>query len=365
MPLPPLRTKPGRRALLGLASFLLTHFGSAPEGRATRSLEATPPRHVEARQEDGRWCVHAGAPVAAPPVVDGRGRVYVATTGGHVHSFTRQGSYRWSFTLSGAVAGPMALAPDDEVLWIGTTDRRVLSLGTMGRLRWALTTVAPVLTGLAHDGRGALLFGAGDRHVYSVSTQGGVRWRVALRTFANDTPTAGSQGVTWVTAGNELLRLQGAWRVHRVALPEPAMGGPLRVEGGVAVVAGSRLLVFDEMGEERWSRGDVAVVSAAPERSLVVVSPEGTLTWLDGDGKERAEGTLLGAPPTARPALSQGVAYVPLSSGELWGAHPEEGVVARWVVSRAPLKEVTVDPGGGRAIVAIAGGRICSVPLVE
>lgn len=362
MPISRFRARPRCGARLGPVAFLLTQLGLVAVGRAQSSLEVAS-QQVEQRPQGERWCVHAGAPVAAPALVDRQGRIYVATTE-HVHSFSRQGSYLWSFTLSGAVAGPLVLAPREDALWIGTTDRRVLALSTQGRLWWAVDTVAPVLTGLAFDGRGSLLLGAGDRSVYAVSTRGGVRWRMPLGSFPNATPAPAAKGITWVTAGPELLRLQGAWRLRRVPLPEPALGAPMLVPGGVAVVAGSRLLVFDDAGEERWSREDVAVVARAPDDTLVVVSPAGKLTWLDGDGRERAE-ALLGAPPTAAPTISQGVAYVPLASGEVWGAHPEEGVVGRWVVSEGPLKEVTADGSGGRLIVTIAGGRICSVPLVE
>lgn len=362
MPIFRFRARPRGGARLGPLAFLLTQLGLIAVGRAQGLLAVAPP-HAEPRSPDGRWCVHAGAPVVAPALVDRQGRIYVATTE-HVHSFDRQGSYRWSFTLSGAVAGPLVLGPREDVLWIGTTDRRVLALSTAGRLWWALDTVAPVLTGLGFDGRGSLLLGAGDRSVYAVSTGGGVRWRVPLGAFPNATPAPAGGGITWVTAGDELLRLQGAWRLRRVPLPEPALGAPLLVPGGVAVVAGSRLLVFDDAGEPRWAREDVAVVARAPDDALVVVSPAGKLTWLDGDGRERAE-ALLGAPPTAPPAIAQGVAYVPLASGEVWAAYPEAGAVTRWAVSESPLKEVTADAEGGRLIVTVAGGRICSVPLVE
>lgn len=356
------RARSRRRAGGVLVALVLTQLGLTDVSWAQSAVE-TAAVPVKSRSSDGFWCVHAGAPVVAPAVVDRRGSIYVATTE-HVHAFSRQGSYRWSFTLSGAVTGPLVLAPQEDVLWIGTTDRRVLSLSTTGRAGWALTTVAPVLTGLAFDGRDSLLLGAGDRSVYAVSTRGGVRWRVPLGAFPNATPAPGPGGVIWVTAGRELLRLQGAWRMRRVALPEPVFSAPLLVSGGVAVVAGSRLLVLDEAGEERWSREDVAVVVGAPDEGLVVVSPEGKLTWLDADGRERGEARL-GAPPTATPALVHGVAYVPLASGEVWGAHPEQGVVGRWAVSEAPLKEVTADAAGRRLVVTVAGGSICSVPLVE
>lgn len=383
----------GDRLRAGLAACALVAGGwlvpvahaqpAAPPRVEVRTAEAVG-RVPAARLGPGAWCVHAGAPTVGPPVVDGAGHVVVATTDGYVHSFERHGRYRWSYTLSGAVAGPMALRPRDGTLWVGTTDRQIYSISAQGRLRWRVTTGAPVGSGLVLQSDGSLLYGSG-RALYAVTAFGGARWRMDVGARLSTPPVPGKPGITWVAADGELLRVEGAWRLRRLPLPGESVGPPLRLEDGVAVVAGGDLLSFDDDGRLRWSRGDVAAAGVSGRGDLVAVSRAGAVRWFGADGQRletqeqdpetRGQGPeteepgassaeRLGA-PSSSPQVFQGVAYVPLLSGELVGVDRSGRVVRRWRLSTTPLGELGVDRRGRRLLATVAGGRICSVPLVE
>lgn len=304
-------------------------------------------------------------------MINRRGRVTVATTDGYVHSFERRGRYRWSYTLSGAVAGPVAHRSKDGALWVGTTDRQLYSIAADGRLLGRITTAAPVATGLVRRSDGSLIYGSG-RALYATTAFGGARWRMDLGAVPSGPPVPGLENVTWVAAGRELLRVEGAWRLRRFPLPGEALGPPLKLPQGVAVVAGGDLLSFDDAGQLRWSRGDVAVAAVAG-RGLVGVSPRGEVRWFDADGRQLERSSPAGdeggrgelGAPAAAPGVLAGVAYVPLLSGELVGIDRQGQVVRRWQVSTAPLGELAIDVTGRRLLATVLGGRVCSVPLVE
>lgn len=329
-----------------------------PEERGAPERPVSPLREPE-------WCVHAGAPTTAAPRIDRQGHVYVATTDGYVHSFSREGSYRWSYTLQGAVAGPIALRPEDGTVWIGTTHRRVYALDTTGRLHWTFDTVAPVLTGLVRRSDGTLLFGA-SRTLYAVSGGGGARYSVPLGSFVSALPVPEGRDITWVAAGRELLRLEGAWRARRIPLPREARGGPMLLPEGVAVLAGEELLVFDRDGKPRWSRPGVAGI-AGDGAGLALVDVAGDVRWLRSDGEVAvllaggAESPLSGSPEAFGAAL-----YLPLGSGEVREVHRGGEPARRWRVGEGEgVDGITVDGPGRRFVATSSGGRICSVPLVE
>ncbi len=344
---------------------------ATPSSEAAQGRAAAPAARSAASLGPGAWCVHAGAPSLGAPLIDRRGRVVMATTDGYVHSFERRGRYRWSYTLSGAVAGPVAQRSKDGAIWVGTTDRQLYSIATDGRLQGRITTAAPVATGLVRRRDGSLLYGSG-RALYATTAFGGARWRVDLGAALSGPPVQGSENITWVAAGRELLRVEGAWRLQRFPLPGEALGPPLRLAQGVAIVAGGDLLSFDDAGQLRWPRGDVAVAAVAG-RGVVGVSPRGQVRWFDADGQQlKREGPASDAgghggvgAPAASPQVLAGVTYVPLLSGELVGVDRQGQVVRRWRLSTAPLGELAIDVPGRRLLATVSGGRICSVPLVE
>lgn len=346
-----------RAALFGL--LCLARLGEASTARAQEAtLEGPAPERPD-------WCVHAGAPVAAPPVSDAAGRLYVATTDGYVHSFTGAGHYRWSFTVSGAIAGSPVVRPSDGTVWVGTTARRVFAITATGRLGWALDTVAPVLTGLVRQTDGTLLYGAGA-FVYAVSSGGGARWRVPVGAPVSVAPAPAPGGVLWVTAGSELLRLEGAWRTQRFPLEAEAWTPPLPLPGGVAVLTGDELVVFSDQGERRWSRSGVLGAQRDGAGSLALVDARGAVQWRAPDGQLLHESPVaLTAPLAGAPAVWNRAAYLPLHSGEIVEVPQGPGPGRRWQLPGGPVTGLGVDEVGRRLLAALAGGRICSVRLVE
>ncbi len=308
-----------------------------------------------------RWCVGGGAPMRGEPLVDGRGRVYVATTDGYLHAFEPDGRYRWSYTVSGAVMGRPVLRNYERAVLVGTTDRWLYAVTDGGQLDWAYPTLAPVMSGLVTAPDRSIVFVGGDGFVYSLSPGGVARWRAALGGFASADPLVGAGDVVWVSAGRELLRLEGAWRAHRSALPGEAMSAPLPLADGVAVVAGTELVAFDAAGRGRFSKANVAY--AAPSGSgLVTVSPEGRVEVIDATGRGHLSRTLPAAPSEA-PAVSGGLVYVPLVTGALAVLGASGAPFELEPVGDAALGRPVVDTERRQLIVLVAGLRVCAVEM--
>ncbi len=295
------------------------------------------------------------------PVVDGQGRVYVTTTDGHLHAFEPDGRYRWSYTMSGAVMGRSMLRNFERALLVGTTDKWLYSITDAGLLDWAYPTLTPVMSGLVPAPDRSFVYVGGDGYVYSVSPGGVTRWRVALGGFASGDPLVGTEGVVWVSAGRELLRLQGAWRAHRSALPGEATSAPLPLSDGVAVVAGSELVAFDAQGRGRFSKPDVAY--AAPSGSgLVTVSPAGRVEVIDASGRGNFARMLPDA-PSAAPAASGGLLYVPLMTGALAVIGDSGAPYQLERVGDGALGRPVVDAVRKQLIVSVAGEGVCAVRM--
>jgi outer membrane protein assembly factor BamB len=295
------------------------------------------------------------------PLVDGRGRVYLTTTDGYLHAFEPDGRYRWSYTVSGAVMGRPVLRNYERTVLVGTTDRWLYAVTEAGQLDWAYPTLAPVMSGLVPAPDRSIVFVGGDGYVYSVSSGGIARWRAALGGFASADPLVGAGGVVWVSAGRELLRLDGAWRARRSVLPGEAMSGPLPLADGVAVVAGSQLVAFDAVGRGRFSKANVAY--AAPSGSgLVTVSSDGRVEVIDAAGRGNFARALPAAPSEA-PAASGGVLYVPLMTGALAIIGASAAPFELEQVGDGALGRPIVDTERKQLIVEVAGLRVCAVGM--
>lgn len=307
------------------------------------------------------WCVGAGAPMRGEPVVDRRGRVYVTTTDGHIHAFEADGRFRWSYTVSGAVMGRSLLRNFERSLVVGTSDRWLMAVTEKGRLDWAAQLVTPIMSGLVSAPDRSIVFVGGDGYVYSLTPGGTARWRTALGGFASNDPFVAEDGVVWVSAGRELLRLEGAWRAHRSALPGEAESAPLPLGRGVAVVAGSELLAFDAKGRGRFSKPNVAY-AAASGAGLVTLSPEGRMERVDASGQSELVMDIPDA-PSAAPVVDGSVVYVPLLRGALGRVGVTSASYELTPVGRGALGRPVIDAERQQAVVEVGGGRICAVDL--
>ncbi len=337
---------------------------TTPSPRAHEPLiaELDAPRARAERQSSATWCVGAGAPMLGEPIVDRLGRVYVGTTDGYVHSFESDGRYRWSYTVSGAVVGRLALRPADDAVLVGTTRQLVYAITSGGQLNWKFRTITPVMTGLAPGGSDLVLFAGADQYVYALSTRGAARWRAPLGGFADADPLMTRDGVVWVAVGDSLLRVERSWRTRRLALPAEAVGAPLAFEGGVVVIAGNSVLGFDSEGQRLFSHPDVRFVASGTS-TLVAVGIDGRVFTLDRTGETRAL-AVLGAAPSAPPAVGSDAAYVPLVTGELATVSLNEPgrPAARFVASSA-LGRPVLDPPRRQLLIETATSQICAVPL--
>jgi hypothetical protein len=195
------------RSLLICPFFLLP--GLAPGQAASASAEA--PDRALAGQASGfptpRFRFDAGAPLVAPAGVAPDGTICVGTADGYIHLLGPDGSYRWSYSVHGAVLHRPLFA--GQLWYIATSASRIYALTRDGALYWVFKPPSPVESELALDGSGLLFFVAADHFLYGVTGHGGVSVRAQLGE-PKAGPSTGPDGAVWAEnqAGN-LLRVRG------------------------------------------------------------------------------------------------------------------------------------------------------------
>ena len=154
-----------------------------------------------------RFRFDAGAPLVAPAGVTPDGTICVGTADGYIHLLGPDGSYRWSYSVHGAVLRRPLFA--GQLWYIATSASRIYALTRDGALYWVFKPPSPVESELALDSSGLLFFVAADRFLYGVTGHGGVSVRAQLGE-AKAGPSTGPDGAVWAEnqAGN-LLRVHG------------------------------------------------------------------------------------------------------------------------------------------------------------
>ena len=154
-----------------------------------------------------RFRFDAGAPLVAPAGVAPDGTICVGTADGYIHLLGPDGSYRWSYSVHGAVLRRPLFAA--QLWYIATSAGRIYALTRDGALYWVFKPPSPVESELALDSSGLLFFVAKDRFLYGVTGHGGVSVRAQLGA-AQAGPSTGPDGAVWAEnqAGN-LLRVHG------------------------------------------------------------------------------------------------------------------------------------------------------------
>ena len=168
--------------LCGLAALTLAPPASG-QGRATLLAVA-------------RFHFDAGAPLVAPAGVALDGSLCVGTVDGYIHALGPDGSYRWSYSVHGAVTRrPLFVG---NRWYVATSAERLYAFTREGALAWVFKPPSAVNSELAADASGRLLFVAADRFLYGVSARGAVTLRTPFSSslpenqLAFATPPAGT-----------------------------------------------------------------------------------------------------------------------------------------------------------------------------
>ena len=195
------------RSLLIWPFLGLTCLASAAPAASAQVETPTPAAGAAQLVPVPRFHFDAGAPLAAPAGVAADGTVCVGTVDGYVHALDADGSYRWSYTVRGAVTRrPLHV----EKLWyVATSAERIYAFTEQGTLYWVFKPLSAVSSELAADSAGTLYFVGADRFLYGVSGHGSVSLRAPFGELAAG-PSAAADGAIWAEnrAGN-VIRVRG------------------------------------------------------------------------------------------------------------------------------------------------------------
>lgn len=162
-----------------------------------------------------RFRFDAGAPLAAPAEVAPDGSVCVGTVDGYVHALGPDGSYRWSYSLHGAITHRPHFA--GERWFVVTSARRVYALNRDGSLSWSFQLYGAVESELVSDANGTVYFVAADHFLYGFSPHGQVtlrtRFRPGIKPEISFNPAAelrDPEGNSWLGRSDGMLEYRPA-----------------------------------------------------------------------------------------------------------------------------------------------------------
>jgi outer membrane protein assembly factor BamB len=299
--------------------------------------------------------------LGAPGIDPKSGRVYVGTAEGALHALAADGSFLWSYSLTGSLIGaPLADARGN--VYVATSARKLYGMRPTGRLLWnARCPTAPASGLVLGPADGLSLLGA-DGAIYGVSRLGGVLWRVPLAGGASFGPVALGQGrVLAGSRAGELRIIEGAVRSARLQLQGKIRAAVVASQHVYAVV-GSDLVAVELDGTRRWSAPGFERVAAAPD-GVVASNEGGELLWFSAAGERRSRAALPAAASAAFAVGPSANVYVPTEAGTVlvYGA---SGTLEREVaVARAALGDVVLDAPRSRLLVGSGDGTVAALSL--
>jgi outer membrane protein assembly factor BamB len=271
---------------------------------------------VQAQDGTGRWAYLAGGAVISSPAVDDEGTVYVgvspATTRGRLLAVKRDGSAKWrqypadGIPLSHAVDAAPALGPNN-MLYVGTWGGILYAYTRDGEFRWQYTVGggSPYIdSSAAVTADGVIYFGTGDLGPDSYSgalvalTPGGVTLWQPKRVDApvDSSPAIGPDGTIYFADSGGVVyalnREDGSekWRFDvstDTGSITPIQSSPVvDRQGSVYIGAGfNSVYALTPDGKRKWRFDTGDYVSATPalgaDGTLYIGSLDGYLYALD------------------------------------------------------------------------------------
>ncbi|HEY3666384.1 MAG TPA: PQQ-binding-like beta-propeller repeat protein [Polyangiaceae bacterium] len=238
-----------------------------------------------------RFRFDAGAPLDAPAGVASDGSVCVGTADGYIHALSPDGSYRWSYSVHGAVLHRPLFASG---LWyIATSANRIYALTRDGSLYWVFKPPSTIDSELALDEGGLLFFAATDRYLYGVTSHGGVSVRAQLGELKAG-PSTAPDGAVWAeNQAGSFVRVRG-FEVRRLgpeAMPgfelgpsellrdpegrfwQVREGGVLEFRAGVDAQPTLTVLTSAPLFSPIWSSATRCAIVSARNGLVVAVDP--------------------------------------------------------------------------------------------
>jgi outer membrane protein assembly factor BamB len=353
-------------ALAGSGSEAAANGRGAPPSAAPSQVSLAPATLRAGPGEPARvrWRFRSASPLAGPPAVSADGRVYVASVEGYVHALEPDGRFRWSYGLRGVPLGAPAIDTAGRV-YVATREGHLYALDADGQLGWASRARGRFASGPVWAGGAIYLLGR-EGQLYGVPASGGAPSLHELGAPASAGLAHVGAGLVAIgtSAGAALLYQRNrvvAQLLLRAPLLQPLLGGSERwfavtSEGLSAIDASSHELL--------WSAPARRAALSADQRSLVVEADR-ELRWLSPQ-----TGEVLGRAPSpgdvsAAPVVTNdGLALMPMVSGDLRLIDPRASGAAGVEVGPAPLWAPVYDEAFGRVTVA-AGGAVAAFDLAR
>jgi outer membrane protein assembly factor BamB len=253
-----------------------------------------------------------GSRPAAPPTLGKKGELYVGTADGIVHALHADGSYRWSYTLRGAVTGRALLDSHGQILV--PTARSIYALRPNGTLAWTFNNPVELLGDLLRDGQGRIRFASADGRLFEFDERGALIRHLRGRRPWSALPVLLPDGSVAVGSASGLVLVSQGDAVARFEL-DGAVDQVLWCPGDrLCAVANGKLELLG--AGSAWQTP--ARRAAAHGAWLAVLADERTLSLHRGAAEKRVFTTTLPDAASAAPAIdAQGRVYVPLMSGAI------------------------------------------------
>lgn len=161
----------------------------------------------------------ASSTLFARPGLGHTGGLYVGSGDGYVHALTRDGDFRWSYTVKGRVVAPPVEEPSSGRVFVATSEASLYALEPDSHLRWVFHLPSAPKSELALTPKGTLLFVGQDDYLYGVTTGGAMTLRLAAP-GARSAPAQLSDGRSALVLGDLLATLKG-YGYERSALSGP------------------------------------------------------------------------------------------------------------------------------------------------
>lgn len=142
-----------------------------------------------------QWEADLRGPIYSTPLVDAQGRSYVGTDAGYVYAFDADGEVRWRFQTAGDADTAPTFTPDGDI--VIAAGEQLLKLSTDGDLRWRFEAREKIYSSPAVDDDGTIYFGSQDDHFYAVAADGQQRWAFRCGDDVDASPVLGPDGTIY------------------------------------------------------------------------------------------------------------------------------------------------------------------------
>jgi outer membrane protein assembly factor BamB len=159
---------------------------------------------------DINWTFTAGNDLYSSPALGRDGTIYVGCYDGRLYAVKRDGTLKWSRSLSGSSANlwsSPAIGPDGTIYLGSASDNRLYAVNPDGTIKWSYLTGGQIWSSPAVGGSGVIYVGSGDGKLHAVNpTDGSQRWTYSTG-YTESSPVIGPDGVVYIGSGSTLYAI--------------------------------------------------------------------------------------------------------------------------------------------------------------